>query len=140
MRVGSAGIPRAFANHRSRVGHAYRTYLEGILARLGPLPADARPTLRECGRLSVELEAMGLELEAARELHRRRDVARLRRQMVPMRTQLLTLERRLEELAQHGSAARQDPLARVRAAVEAANRPTRSRTPAPPVKAAGSRR
>jgi hypothetical protein len=66
--------------------------------RLGPLPADASPSLREAGKLCVELEAMGRELEAARGRNRRRDVARLRRLMIPMRTQLLTLERRLEEL------------------------------------------
>lgn len=92
-------IPRAFANHRTPEGHAYRVYLTGILVRLGPLPKDAAPTLREVGRLTIELDAMGRELEAARGRSRRRDVARLRRQMVPMRTQLLTLERRLEERA-----------------------------------------
>jgi hypothetical protein len=94
-------------------------YVTALLGRLGSLPADAFPTLREAGRLAVELEAMGRELETARARRRRRDVARLRRQMVPTRTQLITLERRLEELAKTN--AHNDPLADVRRAVEAAN-------------------
>ena len=92
-------IPRAFANHRTPEGYAYRTYLTGILERLGPLPAIAGPTLREVGRLAVELNATGRELEAARKRNRRKDIARLRRAMTPMRTQLVKLEQRLEELA-----------------------------------------
>jgi hypothetical protein len=92
-------IPRAFRNHRTPEGYAYRTYLCGILARLGPLGPDAAPTLRAVGTLVVDLEAMGRELEDARLRKRRRDMARLRRQMVPMRTQLKTLEERLEAMA-----------------------------------------
>jgi hypothetical protein len=101
-------IPRAFKNHKTPEGFAYAAYLTALMARLGPLPDDASPTLREAGRLAVELAAMGRELEAARARNRRRDVSRLRRGMVPMRTQLLTMERRLEELARgngHGDLA-----------------------------------
>jgi hypothetical protein len=119
LRPSNGAIPRAYRRHNTPEGHAYRAYLGAILARLGPLPKDCIPTLREVGRLAVELQAMGLELEMARGRNRRRDVARLRRQMVPMRTQLLTLERRLEELA---AARRPDGLADVRAAVLEANR------------------
>lgn len=140
MRLETGQIPRAFKNHRNPKGYAYRTYLEGILTRLGPLPADARPTLREAGRLTVDLEAMGFELDTARELHRRRDVARLRRQMASARAQLMKLERRLEEFANHGSHARRDPLADVRRAVEEANRPQRTSASTRPIKAAGGRR
>ena len=121
LRPGKSAIPRAFKDHRTVTAQAYRAYLVGIQARLGPLPPAALPTLREVGRLAVELEAIGLELEAARARKQRRLVARLRRQMVPMRTQLITLERRLEELAGkngHGG----DPLGDVQRAVEAANR------------------
>lgn len=92
-------IPRAYANHKTPEGAAYRAYVAGILERLGELPADALPTLREAGRLVVELAAMGRELEAAQQRRARREISRLRRQLTPARTQLLTLERRLEELA-----------------------------------------
>lgn len=140
MRALTGGMPRAFKNHRTPEGRAYRAYIQAIQDRLGPLPADARRVLRDAGRLNRDLEAMGFELDTARELHRRRDVARLRRQMVPMRTQLLALEHRLEELAQAGSNGRRDPLADVRRAVAEANRPQRTRPSAQPVKAAGGRR
>lgn len=111
LKPGGVRIPRAFADHRTAAGYAYRVYITGLLARLGSLPPDASPTLREAGRLAVELEAMGRELDAARgrptsargdsklDQRARRDVARLRRQMVSMRGQLLAMERRLEELA-----------------------------------------
>jgi len=49
-------IPRAFANHRTKVGAAYRLIVQAKLARLGTLPADARPVLRDSGRLAVELD------------------------------------------------------------------------------------
>ena len=99
MRALAGGIPRAFKSHKTPEGHAYRLYVTAIVRRLGDLPADARPTLREVGRLSVELAALGFELEQARTRKRRREVSRLRRAMVPMRTQLVNMERRLEELA-----------------------------------------
>ena len=121
MRALAGGIPRAFKSHKSPEGHAYRLHVTAIVRRLGDLPADARPTLREVGRLSVELAALGFELEQARARKRRREVSRLRRAMVPMRTQMLTLERRLEELAS-GRNGQGDPLAAVRTAVARANR------------------
>lgn len=80
LRSAIGAIPRAFANHRTPAGYAYRVYLTALVARLGSLPKAAGPTLREVGRLVVELEAMGRELEAARGRSRRRDVGRLRRQ------------------------------------------------------------
>ena len=57
------------------------------------------PTLREAGRVTIELERIGAELEAALARRRRRDVARLRRQRFATSEQLMRLERRLEELA-----------------------------------------
>lgn len=99
MRALRGGIPRAFANHKTPDGAAYRAYVTAIVRQLGTLPDQAATTLREAGRLSVELNRTGQELEAATARRRRRDASRLRRQMIPMRTQLLTLERRLEELA-----------------------------------------
>jgi hypothetical protein len=117
LKPGGVRIPRAYKSHKSTDGYRYRVYVTALLARLGPLPAAATPTLREVGVLAVELEAMGRELEAARARSRRRDMSRLRRQMIPMRTQLMTLERRLEELAEPRTA---DPLDAVRQAVERA--------------------
>lgn len=124
MRALRGRIPRAYKSHKSPEGWAYREYVVALVRRCGweaAIPAEARPTLREAGRLSVELAALGFELEAARARKRRRDVSRLRRQMVPMRTQLIKLEERLEALARtrngHG-----DPLAAVRQAVMQANR------------------
>lgn len=99
LRTAMGAIPRAFSNHRTPEGAAYRAYLSGLLGRLGPLPPSATPTLREVGRLAVELDAMGRELEEARGRKRRREMSRLRRQMVPMRSQLVALEQRLERLA-----------------------------------------
>ena len=99
MRALKGCIPRAFGSHKGPDGYAYRRYVGALMARFVTLPADAMVTLREAGRLAVELQASGRELEWARTHKRRRDVARLRRSMIPMRTQLLTFERRLEELA-----------------------------------------
>jgi len=95
-------IPRAFDDHRTPEGAAYRAYCGAIMARLGKLPPSAAPILREAGRLAVDLDAIGRELDAARKRKgpaARKEVARLRRQATPMRTQLLKLEERLETLA-----------------------------------------
>lgn len=122
MRALRGGIPRAFRSHKSAEGAAYRAYVRSWLQQLGPLPAHLLPTLREAGRLTVELAAIGTELETARQRKRRRDIARLRRSMIPMRTQLLNLERRLEEVAGRNGHLHRDPLANVRAAVQQATR------------------
>jgi hypothetical protein len=111
MRRLRGGIPRAFTSHKGADGYAYRRYCRAIVERLGELPAGAEVTLREAGRLTVELQACGRELEIARSRKRHRDAARLRKQMTPMRTQLITLEQRLEELAK--GARRQNPFAKV---------------------------
>lgn len=121
MRRLKGGIPRAFASHKSPDGYAYRRYVTAMLERLGELPADAQVTLREAGRLVVELQAIGREIELVRAARRRRDVNRLRRQMVPMRTQLVKLEERLELLAKAGR--RGNPLARLRAVMAGEEQP-----------------
>jgi hypothetical protein len=92
-------IPRGIADHRTKDGRAYTRHVRALLSRLGSLPADARPTLREAGRCALELERLGLSLDEAVARRRRRDASRCRRQLVTLRSQLLTLERRLEELA-----------------------------------------
>ena len=87
------------------------------------MPAIALTTLREAGRAAVELERLGLDLEAARARNRRRDAARIRRQQFMLREQLARLERRLEELSAKRNG-QSDPLADVRRAVAAkANQP-----------------
>ena len=94
-------IPRAFKSHKNPEGWAYGAYVRAKLARLGPLPADARPTLREAGVMAVDLERLTRELLAARTRQERR---RLRRDAKTLRALLLAYERRLEELAgRHGS-------------------------------------
>lgn len=122
MRSLKGAIPRAFTSHKSPDGYAYRCYVGAILAQhgwtaAGTCPPAAIVTLREAGRLAVELQACGRDLEAARAKRRLKDVARLRKQMTPMRTQLLALERRLEELA--GFSRPQTPMAAIAAHPEA---------------------
>lgn len=48
----------------------------------------------------VELDRLAADLEHARTRSRRRDQNRIRRQMVTLRTQLLRLEERLEQIAE----------------------------------------
>lgn len=119
LKRAGVAIPRAFKNHRSPEGRAYREYVEGILARLAPLPAVALPTLREAGRTAVELERLSADLEQARGRNRRRDAARARREQFKLREQLVRLERRLEELAPKRTV---NPLRAVDLAVAEANR------------------
>jgi hypothetical protein len=100
VRALAGGIPRALRSHRSAEGALYGAYTRAILARLGELPHDAKPTLKAAGMVVLELERLGADLERARTRQRRRDQNRIRRQMVILRTQLLTLEKRLEEIAE----------------------------------------
>ena len=91
-------IPRAYRDHRGRAGRTYGDYVRAVLARFGgTVPADARPALKEAGRLVVQLDQLNADLDQARARRRRRDQARLRRALVIARSQFVTLERRLEE-------------------------------------------
>lgn len=119
LKPGGVRIPRAFKSHKTPEGFVYRTYVMATLARLGPLPAHAEPTLREAGRCVVELEHLAHELETAKAHRRRRDIGRCRKNVFMLREQLARLERRLEELAAPKSG---NPLAGVHRAIEAANR------------------
>ena len=102
-------IPRAFKSHKTPDGAAYGTYVRAKLERLGPLPDDARPLLREAGRLVIDLDRLRRDLEAAVARKHRSEARRIDRRLVPMRTQLLTLEARLEELARGNHGARPTP-------------------------------
>lgn len=99
MRCLRGGIPRAFLNHKSPEGDLYGDYCRSLLDRVGAVPKSARPTLKAAGLLVVELDRLSTDLDVARHGRRRRDQNRIRRQMVIMRSQLVTLERRLEELS-----------------------------------------
>jgi len=94
-------IPRAFANHRTPEGAAYRLYCQGKLARLGPLPDDARPLLREAGRITVELDLLGRRRDAIRAFKKPRklELRQLGSESRKLRVQLLMLERRLDDMA-----------------------------------------
>jgi hypothetical protein len=105
MRALRGGIPRAYANHKTPQGWAYSAYARAKLARLGPLPRDAMPTLREAARVAIELELLGHRQDALRAMRRprRAELRRLGSEARKMRVQLLLLERRLEEVAANGN-------------------------------------
>jgi hypothetical protein len=94
-------IPRAYRDHRTLVARNYREIVAAKLARLGTLPRDSWPTLREWGRVSMELEQLGERLDAMRALKqpRRVEVRRLQSESRKLRVQLLMLERRLDDMA-----------------------------------------
>lgn len=99
MRALGGGILRAFKSHKTPEGAAYGAYCRAKQERLGPLGRDALPTLREAGLAVVELRRLSEELEAVRARKKRTEVRRIRREQGRLRGQLLSLERRLEELA-----------------------------------------
>jgi hypothetical protein len=93
-------IPRGLKDHRGTAGKAYTAYCRSMVERLGQLPPHAMPTLRECGRVVLELERVHGEIDTARaKSNRRREERRLRRVAASLRGQLMALERRLEEIA-----------------------------------------
>lgn len=92
-------IPRGFADHRRADARRYREYCLAIQEQYGPLPAIALPSLREAGRVAVELESMAGDLQEAHKRKQRRAASRIRRQQFAHREQLARLERRLAELA-----------------------------------------
>ena len=115
-------IPRGYPDHRRAEAWRYRAYCTAIQAAWGPLPPVALLALREAGRIAVELERLGNDLETARRRKRRKDASRIRRQQTSMRAQLLNYERRIEELAAARRATHVNPLADVHRAVAEANR------------------
>lgn len=95
----ASGVPRAYPDHRRRVARAYRAAVAEIRERLG-LNGNADVLLREYGRLVVELDDLAAQAEDLRGRPRRhRDAARVARRRVILRSQLIALERRLEERA-----------------------------------------
>jgi hypothetical protein len=100
-------IPRVYRDHRTRLAQQYRSYVKAKLASLGSLPLDAHPTLREWGRVAVELDLLGQRLDHARALKKPRKIElhRLGSEARKLRVQLLMLERRLDERADVAHAA-----------------------------------
>src|SRR5262249_18571044 len=65
LRALAGRIPRALKSHRSVEGGIYGAYLRAKVARLGPLPGDARPWARQAGLLVLGLERLQHEVDAA---------------------------------------------------------------------------
>lgn len=99
MRRLRGGIPRTFTNHKTPQAYVYRALLRAKIASLGPLPADARVTLREYGRLVLDLQRLHEEQDRAVARGRVTVARRIDKRLTPMRTQLVALELRLEALA-----------------------------------------
>jgi hypothetical protein len=98
MRALMGGVPRGYKDHRRRVARVYAGIVRAVRARYPTLGPEAMPWLREYGAVVIELEALHEERQAAR--LSRKERARLRRQGMKLRGQLLGLERHLGTLAQ----------------------------------------
>lgn len=106
MRALRGAIPRAFRRHNTPEAFAYGRYTRAKLGQLGALPPSAMPTLKLAGVLSVEIDQVTEELQNVR--LPRAEKRRLRRHLVILRSQFLSTEKRLDELAKangHGPAA-----------------------------------
>ncbi len=84
MRALVGAIPRCYRDHRSKVALDYRTLVEAKLERLGQLPKDASPVLRDVRGMKQPRKA---------------ELRRLQSESRKLRVQLLMLERRLDEMA-----------------------------------------
>lgn len=98
MRGLSGGIPRAFQSHRTANGATYGRFLRGVLKRLGPLPEDAIPTLKELGRLTVDLDRLHDELQAALAKQDGKAARAIRSQRNQAQKQLRGLQRSVERM------------------------------------------
>ena len=120
MRRLAGGVPRTFASHKTPKAFTYRAVILAKLQRLGPLPADAQVTLREYGRLVLDLQRLHEESDRAVKRGRVTVARRVDKRLTPMRTQLLTLEAKLEELAGRREATVEELLRRVGTAAQEA--------------------
>ena len=86
-------------------GREYSDYVRSFVARVGGLPRSADPLLREAGRIVVDLNRWHGELEHMVQVpggtpnEERGAMFRLERKLAKGRTQLISLERHLTELA-----------------------------------------
>ncbi len=101
MRRLAGGIPRAWRNHKTPEGATYREYCQAIVQgfkRRGlSLPKEGMPTLKEAGMVVIELGRLHRDAQSPRRTRLER--RRLRRESGILRSQLMTLERRLDEIA-----------------------------------------
>jgi hypothetical protein len=98
----AGGIPRAFQSHRTANGALYGRFLRGVLQRLGPLPADATPTLKELGRLVVDLDRLDKDLQAALAKPDSKEARAIRSQRYQAHKQLRSLSRSVERMVLGG--------------------------------------
>ena len=87
-------IPRAFADHRTAKGHAYRREYAAIVARFPGLPPAAERWVKEAALAAVELDLAAEAQEHATP----RTAASLGHLRARLRQQLLDLEERLAAL------------------------------------------
>jgi len=101
VRALAGRIPRAFKSHKTPEGWAYGRYLRAKLQRLPNLPPDARPLLREAGRITIDLMKLGQRRDEIQSTKQPRQAAlrRLGSESRKLRVQLLLIEKRLEEMA-----------------------------------------
>jgi hypothetical protein len=118
MRRLAGGVPRTFVSHKTPKAFTYRAVILAKLQRLGPLPADAQVTLREYGRLVLDLQRLHEEQDRAVARGRVTVARRIDRRLVPLRTQLLTIEARLEELAGRRNGHGGDPVSALLASMK----------------------
>ena len=113
MRALEGRIPRAFTSHKSPEGWAYAAYCRGKLARFGKTtpPPDAKPTMREAGKVNAELERLSRLEEVARAKNRKTEARRLRREIGRLRGMFRALDERLDLLLGNGDGKDLDILA-----------------------------
>jgi hypothetical protein len=116
MRRLVGGIPRTLKDHRTKEAHVYKAILRAKIESLGPLPPDARVTLREYGRLVLDMQRLHEEQDRAVKRGRVTVARRIDKRLTPMRTQLVALELRLEALA--GRRVDADPVAELLASMQ----------------------
>ena len=93
MRALKGAIPRGLQDHRTAEGRAFTEYTRAMQARLN-LGKEARPSLRECGLLTIELARLSLEIEAVRlKPNGKKDCRRLKREQRVARGQGLASRR-----------------------------------------------
>jgi hypothetical protein len=110
-KVRGRAIPRTFGSHRSDEGRSFRRYVVALLDRLPGLPRTADALLGMAGALFADIEATQRELDTARQRGRAQEARRLRRGLLPARSQLLTLEAKLEAMARERTPSTTDALA-----------------------------
>ena len=92
------------ADHRTALGRVYTEDCRAISSRY-PVGSVGRHWVKEHGRVAVDLDRVGSEIERLYQKPnpRLRDLRRLKREQRILRAQLLAVERRLEELARVGT-------------------------------------